>query len=63
MGSKKGFDCVEMKRHSQTRIYAETKGMSVDEQLDYWKKHDEAFKRQLAGGKAKTRRQPKSVKS
>ncbi len=63
MDSKKSFDCVEMKRSSQAKIYAETKGMSIDEQLSYWKKHDQAFSLQLAKGTSRTHRWPKTVKS
>ena len=31
----KKFDCVEMKRHIQERIYEETRGMKPDEFLAY----------------------------
>jgi len=34
----KGFDCVEMKRRIQERIYAETRGMSQDELLAYFRR-------------------------
>ena len=34
--TKKGFDCVEMKRRIQERIYAETRGMNRDEFLDWF---------------------------
>ena len=33
---KKAFDCVEMKRAAQERIYAETRGLSRDEELSYY---------------------------
>lgn len=32
----KNFDCVEMKRKAQTRIYNETQGMSHDDELAYF---------------------------
>ena len=34
----KGFDCVEMKRRIQERIYAETRGMGQDELLAYFRR-------------------------
>jgi hypothetical protein len=33
---KKDFDCVAMKNNIQAKIYAETKGMSVEELLAYF---------------------------
>jgi len=33
----KTFDCVEMKRQAALRIHAETKGMTIEEELAYWK--------------------------
>ena len=41
MNRKKGFDCVEMKRRIQERIYTETKGMSRDEFVAYMRRHME----------------------
>jgi hypothetical protein len=35
---KKRFDCVEMKRRIQAKIYAETKEMSQEEQIAYFQK-------------------------
>jgi hypothetical protein len=34
----KTFDCVEMMHEGALRIYEETKGMSVEEELAYWRK-------------------------
>ena len=40
----KTFDCVEMMHRGASRIYEETKGMSVAEELAYWRKrHAEAL--------------------
>jgi hypothetical protein len=33
---KKAFDCVEMKRKAQARIFAETRGLDPDEELAYF---------------------------
>jgi hypothetical protein len=36
MKRKKTFDCVEMKRKAQEKIYAETKHLSRDELVEYF---------------------------
>ena len=41
----KTFDCVEMKRQAGRKIYEELKGKSVEEQIEYWKKVSEKFRR------------------
>jgi len=41
---KKTFDCVEMMHRGALRIYEETKGMTVQEELAYWReRHAEAI--------------------
>ena len=41
----KTFDCVEMMHREAARIYEETKGMSVQEELAYWRqRHAQALK-------------------
>ena len=37
---KKQFDCVEFMHHAAERIYKETKGMSIERELEYWRKKD-----------------------
>lgn len=37
-----GFDCVEMKRTAQSRIYEETKGMTPHEIVEYFQRRAEA---------------------
>jgi hypothetical protein len=37
MDMNKPFDCVEMKHQGSDRIRQETKNMSVDEEIRYWK--------------------------
>lgn len=44
---KKAFDCVEMKRHAQERIYAETKGLSSEKEIEYFRKRAEGFWRRF----------------
>jgi hypothetical protein len=38
MRNNKAFDCVEMKRRIQERIYEETKDMTHEELLEYFRK-------------------------
>ena len=33
----KTFDCVEMMHEGALRIYEETKGMTMEEELAYWR--------------------------
>lgn len=35
---KKTFDCIEMKRQGAERVMAETRGMTFEEEVAYWKK-------------------------
>jgi hypothetical protein len=41
---RKKFDCVESKHRAQDDIVAETAGMSVEEELAYWRRHEEAWR-------------------
>ena len=36
--TKKTFDCVEMMHQGARRIYEETKDMSVEEELAFWRR-------------------------
>jgi hypothetical protein len=44
---KKTFDCVEMKRKIQEKIYEETKNLSREEELEYFHKAGERFQREI----------------
>jgi hypothetical protein len=44
---KKTFDCVEMKRKAQERIYEETKNLTREEELEYFHKAGERFKLEM----------------
>ena len=46
MMKTKTFDCVEMKRRGQLRIRERLKGMTVEQQLEYWRKRSEEFMRE-----------------
>ena len=41
----KKFDCVAMMHRGAARIYEETKNMTIDEQVAYWKEKDAAFEK------------------
>jgi len=43
---KKGFDCVKMMHEGALRIYEETKGMTKEEELAYWRERDAAARRE-----------------
>ena len=49
MKTRKTFDCVDLKRCGAERIQSLTKGMTIEEQLDFWEKRTELLeKAQLA---------------
>jgi hypothetical protein len=48
MKTKKTFDCVAMKRSVQERVYAETRGLTPDQELDYFHKAAEQFWAEVA---------------
>lgn len=41
----KSFDCVEMKRKAGERIYQQLHGKSVKEQIDFWLKIEEKYRK------------------
>lgn len=43
-----GFDCVKMKHDIQAKIYEETKDMTREEILEYFRKGSEEFRREAA---------------
>jgi hypothetical protein len=46
--NKKDFDCVELQHQGALRIYEETKDLTRDQKIAYWKrKSDEAMKKYL----------------
>jgi hypothetical protein len=50
---KKKFDCVEMMHRGGRKIYEETKNLTFEEEVEYWrKKSDEAVRRHQARIKA-----------
>ena len=41
------FDCVEMKRKGAQKVYEATKDMTLEEEVEYWRKRTEAARRWL----------------
>lgn len=41
----KTFDCVKMMHEGALRIYEETKGMTREEELAYWRRKEEEMRR------------------
>ncbi len=50
---KKTFDCVEMKRQGAARVYEEIKDMTLEEELEYWRRATEVLRKQIEVAKAK----------
>ena len=48
----KRFDCVEMKRKGAQKVYAATKDMTVEEEVEYWRKRTKEAGHWLATGTA-----------
>lgn len=42
---KKKFDCVEMKRKGSRKIYEETKDLTLEQEVAYWRKKSEEMAR------------------
>jgi hypothetical protein len=47
---KKSFDCVEMKRKGARRVYEATKNMTIEEEVEYWRRRTEEARRWLEEG-------------
>ena len=41
----KSFDCVEFQDRAGERIYEQTKNMTIEEQLEFWRKQTEVLRR------------------
>jgi len=46
----KTFDCVEMKRRAGQRIYEETKGLTPEQKVEYWRRRSEQFRQDQKQG-------------
>lgn len=47
----KKFDCVEMMHQGGERIRREVEGMTLDEEVEYWKKRTDSLRREMAAYK------------
>lgn len=43
----KSFDCVEMKRKGAETIYKKMAGLSLEQQLEYWRKGSASLRQQM----------------
>jgi hypothetical protein len=43
----KKFDCVEMKRKGARKVQEATKGMTVEEEVEYWRRRTKEARRWL----------------
>jgi hypothetical protein len=41
----KSFDCVEMKRRGAERLRERLAGMTLEEEIEYWRQRSEEFQR------------------
>jgi len=53
----KSFDCVEMKRLGAERVEKELAGLTLEQQLEYWRKQSEELGKRVAAATA-NRAQP-----
>jgi hypothetical protein len=52
----KTFDCVEMKRRGAKLVYEEVKGMTTEQELEYWKTVTAGLKARQKAARTKRRR-------
>jgi len=44
---KKRFDCVAMKREGSRRVYEAVQGMTVQQEVEFWKQQTAEFRREV----------------
>ena len=49
----KAFDCVEMKRRGAEYIYNIVKDMTLDQEVEYWRRRSEDYRREWLERRAK----------
>jgi len=61
---KKGFDCLEMKREIQAKIYAEIKDMTTEERIAYFHipPEQDPFRQKITQNNSPQPTQPKPEK-
>jgi hypothetical protein len=60
MKTKKRFDCVAMKRAGAAEVYRVTKGMTLEQELRFWRKETAAIREEQAA--ARLRAQGRLIK-
>ncbi len=45
MKKRKTFDCVEMQHRGGEKIQEETKGMTLEQKLDFWQRRSQELRR------------------
>jgi len=45
MRTSSEFDCVEMKRRAALKIHERLAGLTFEEQVEYWRKRSEEFRK------------------
>jgi hypothetical protein len=55
---KKAFDCVEMKRRGAEKVQEQVKGMSAQEELDFWRRRTLALREKSRNTQASSRTMP-----
>ena len=53
---KKKFDCVEMKRRGGALVYERLKGMSAEEEIEYWRRRTEELRKEQAEARARLKK-------
>lgn len=48
---KKNFDCVELKRRGAQRVYEATKGMTAEQEVEFWRRRTARLRRQIRARK------------
>ena len=49
--TKRRFDCVAMKRKGARRVYEATKGMTVEQEVEFWRERTAEFRREIQARK------------
>ena len=48
MTRNKSFDCIEMKRRGALKIHERLASMSIEEQVEYWRRRSDELRRREA---------------
>ncbi|MCY2928444.1 MAG: hypothetical protein NTV86_02935 [Planctomycetota bacterium] len=53
---KKAFDCVEMARACREKVYEQTKDMTPQQEIEFYRQAGDEFRRRIADARRKRRR-------